>query len=189
MTIAIMAGGKSSRMGRDKSFIKLDGKPMIEHILDKVENLGDELLLISNNPAPYQYLGLPVYADVIPDLGPIGGLHTALKRSTKPHVLIVACDMPWLNRRLLWYMISIRDKAEAVVPLWTKHPEPLHAVYSQNCLPAIERRISEGKLKMVSFYDLISVHYVDRSQIAIFDPDGRSFANINTPADLKKASE
>ncbi len=94
--------------------------------------------------------------------------------------------MPWLNRPLLKFMISIRHQADAIVPRWREHPEPLHAVYSQDCLPAIKDRLSAGELKMVSFYELIKVHFVEKSKIVQFDPSGRSFANVNTPADLEQ---
>jgi len=184
-----MAGGKSSRMGTDKSFITLSGKPMVEHVLEKVRDLADELIIISNKPNQYKHLALPTYPDLIPEKGPLGGLYTALYRSSKPHVLIVACDMPWLNRRLLNYMISIRMQADVIVPRWTDHPEPLHAIYSKDCLPAIKSRLIGGELKMVSFYDDTKVHYVQRNEIAHFDPDGRSFANVNTPKDLQRASK
>ncbi len=182
ISVAIMAGGKSSRMGRDKSFVNLSGKPMIEHVLEKVSDIGEELFIISNNPSKYQHLALPTYTDIIPGMGPLGGLYTALYKSSKSHVLVIACDMPWLNRPLLRYLISIRDQAEAIVPRWTKHPEPLHAVYSQDCLPAIKDRLSAGKLKMVSFYELINVLFVEKSKIIQFDPSGKSFSNVNTPA-------
>lgn len=188
VSVAIMAGGKSSRMGTDKSFIRLSGRPMIEHVLEEVSDLGNELIIIANEPANYQHLDLPTYADIIPDKGPLGGLYTALFRSSKPHVLVVACDMPWLNQGLLNYMISIREQADAIVPMWREHPEPLHAIYSQDCLPAIESRLSDGELQMVSFYELIRVHYVEKSKIVRFDPGGRSFANVNTPKDLEEAS-
>ena len=161
---------------------------MIEHVLEKVRDLGDELLIISNRPTKYQHLAVPTYPDIIPGKGPLGGLYTALYRSSNPHVLVVACDMPWLNRPLLKYLISIREKAEVIVPRWTEHPEPLHAVYSQDCLPAIKDRLSSGELKMVSFYQLINVHFVEKSRIIQFDPGGKSFANVNTPEDLDRAS-
>ena len=188
ITVAVMAGGKSSRMGQDKSFIELSGKPMIEHVLDKVSDLTDELFIISNKPSKYQHLALPTYTDIIPGMGPLGGLYTALYKSSKSHVLVVACDMPWLNRPLLKYLISIREKAEVIVPRWKEHPEPLHAVYSLDCLPVIKDRLSAGELKMVSFYERINVHFVEKSKIIQFDPKGKSFANVNTPGDLERAS-
>jgi molybdopterin-guanine dinucleotide biosynthesis protein A len=131
LTTVIMAGGKSSRMGTDKSFVPLLGKPMIEHVLDSVAGLSQKQILITNKPAEYAYLNLPMYGDIYPDKGPLGGFHSALVHAHTSYILVVACDMPWLNRPLLEYMISIRETADIVVPRWQKFPEPLHAIYSQ----------------------------------------------------------
>ena len=108
LTVAVIAGGKSSRMGTDKSFVPFLGKPMIEHILESVDNIGDDLIIITNQPEGYAYLNLPTYGDRFLNHGPLGGLHAALHYATKRYVLVVACDMPWLNRPLLSHMISLR---------------------------------------------------------------------------------
>jgi len=189
LTTAIMAGGQSSRMGTDKSFIPLLGKPMVEHVIDKLDGLGDELILITNQIEKYAYLGCATFGDLIPGKGPLGGLYTALSHSSNPHVLVVACDMPWLNRSLLDHMISLRHEADAVVPRWKKHPEPIHAVYSKKCVPPILSCIEEDKLQMIAFYSKITVRYLERGEIAQFDEYGRSFANINTPEELKDAQK
>jgi molybdopterin-guanine dinucleotide biosynthesis protein A len=188
LAIAIMAGGKSSRMGTDKAFVPLLGKPLIEHVLAAVASLGDQLFVVTNRPDDYAYLGLPLQGDIYLDQGPLGGLHTALHQVTRPHVLIVACDMPWLSRPLLEHMVGLRGTADAVVPRWEAFPEPLHAVYSRACLPAVEGNLQAGMRKMAAFYDKIRVRYVDREEIVRFDPTGRSFANINTPAELAAAA-
>ena len=189
LTTAIMAGGQSSRMGTDKSFIPLLGKPMIEYVIDQLDGLGSELILITNQREEYAYLDCATYGDLIPDKGPLGGLYTALSHSSNPHVLVVACDMPWLNRSLLDHMISLRHEADAVVPRWMKHPEPLHAIYSKKCIPPILSCIEEDKLQMVAFYSKIAVRYLERQEIAKFDEHGRSFANINTPEELYNAQK
>jgi molybdopterin-guanine dinucleotide biosynthesis protein A len=184
LTVAIQAGGKSTRMGRDKSFVPFHGRPMIEVVRDHVSGLGQELIVITNDPDPYAYLGLPTYNDIYPDRGPLGGIHSALVNAKLPHVLMVACDMPWLNRQLLQYLIELRETADIVVPRWEKFPEPLHAVYSKSCLKPIEKRIEADDLKIVRFYRDVTVRYVDREEIIRFDADGRSFTNINRPQDL-----
>ena len=97
LTIAIQAGGKSSRMGTDKSFVPFLGRPMIEVVRERVEGLGDELIVVTNKPEAYAYLGLPMFGDDYPDTGPLGGIYTALHHAAHPHVLTVACDMPWLS--------------------------------------------------------------------------------------------
>ncbi len=184
LTIAIQAGGKSSRMGTDKSFVPFLGRPMIEVVRERVEGLGDELILITNTPEPYAYLGLPMFGDDYPDTGPLGGIYTAIRHARHPRTLIVACDMPWLNRPLLEYMVGLRETADIIVPRWDKFPEPLHAIYSQACLEPIREKLEAGILKITAFYGRVSLRFVDRAEIARFDPEGRSFINVNTPDDL-----
>lgn len=185
LTVAIQAGGKSTRMGTDKSFVPFQGRPLIEIVRERVEGLGDELILITNQPDAYAHLGLPMFSDVYPDCGPLGGIYTAIHCAANPHVLVVACDMPWLNRDLLRTMRELRTEADVVVPRWDQFPEPLHAIYSKACLPAIQDNIAAGRFKITGFFGRVTVRFVEREEIARYDPDGRSFANVNTPDDLR----
>ncbi|WP_420630706.1 molybdenum cofactor guanylyltransferase [Candidatus Leptofilum sp.] len=189
LTVAIMAGGKSSRMGKDKSFVLFNGRPMIEIALETVAGLGDETLLITNKPGAYAHFNLPMVSDIYPDHGPLGGIYTAVHAATYPHTVVVACDMPWLNRSLLEYMITLRETADVIVPRWEKFPEPLHAIYSKACLPAIEAKLKEKRLKITGFFGQVIVRFVERGEIEQFDANGRSFANINSPEDLEGASD
>ncbi len=179
-----MAGGQSSRMGTDKSFVLFEGRPMIEHVLARVAGLAEETLLITNKPDEYAHLKLPMVGDVYPDHGPLGGIYTAVSAATHPHTLVVACDMPWLNRPLLDYMIGLRQTADVIVPRWEKFPEPLHAIYSKACLAPIEEKLKEQRLKITGFFGQVAVRFVERAEIEQFDRNGRSFANINSPEDL-----
>ncbi|VAW42202.1 Molybdopterin-guanine dinucleotide biosynthesis protein MobA [hydrothermal vent metagenome] len=188
LSVAIMAGGKSSRMGVDKSFVLFDGRPMIEIVQERVAGLGAETLLITNKPDEYAHLGLPMVGDLYPDHGPLGGIFTAVHAATFPHVLVVACDMPWLNRSLLQYMITLRETADVIVPRWEKYPEPLHAIYSKRCLPPIEEKLKAQRLKITGFFSEVAVCFVERVEIERYDENGRSFANINSPDDLIEAS-
>ncbi len=185
LTIAIMAGGKSSRMGQDKSFVLFAGQPLIERVLERVQGLGDELVLSTNKPAEYAHLGLPMFADVLPDCGPLGGIYTAVYHARHPHTLVVACDMPWLNPDLLRYMVDLRETADVVVPRWDKYPEPLHALYSKACLPPIKEKLDAGQLKITGFFGQVAVRFVERGEIERWDENGRSFTNVNTPDDLQ----
>jgi len=189
LTIAINAGGKSSRMGTDKSFVNFHGQPMIEVIIDRLTGLGDEVILITNNQTDYTHLGLPIFGDIYEDHGPLAGIHTAVFHAQHPHILMVACDMPWLNRDLLAYMISQKETADIIVPRWQKFPEPMHAIYSKKCLPAIEADLDAKLLKIIGFYRNVSVNYVERDVIGRFDGNGRSFANVNTPEDLAREED
>lgn len=184
LTVAIQAGGKSSRMGTDKSFVNFRGRSLIETVIDRVAGLGDELLLVTNRPEAYAHLGLRMVGDLYPDHGPLGGIHTAIAHAAKPHILVIACDMPWLVPDLLNYMIQLRNTADVIVPRWDKYPEPLHAIYSRACLPAIEAKLDAQELKITGFFGRVSVRFVEREEIARFDPDGRSFVNLNTPDEL-----
>lgn len=184
LTVAIQAGGKSSRMGTDKSFVPFNGRPMIEVVIDAVRGLGDELILITNKPDAYAHLGLPMYADLYPETGPLGGIYTALHHAAHHHVLTVACDMPWLNRPLLEYMASLRESADVVVPRWDKYPEPLHALYSKACLEPIREKLDAQMYKITAFFGRVTIRFVDREEIERFDPTGKSFVNVNTPDEL-----
>lgn len=184
LTLAIQAGGKSTRMGQDKSFVPFDGRPMIEVVIDRVAGLGAELILITNKPDAYAHLGLPMFGDIFLDAGPLGGIYTAVHHAAHPHTLVVACDMPRLNRELLQYMIDLRETADIVVPRWDKFPEPLHAVYSDACLEPIREKLDAQMLKITAFYGRVRTRFVGREEIERFDPDGRSFINVNTPEDL-----
>ena len=188
LTVALLAGGKSSRMGTDKSFVLVHGRPMIEIIRERVAGLGEELILVANKPDDYAYLGLPLVGDIYPDHGSLGGIYTALATAAHPHTLVVACDMPWLNRDLLRYMIGLRQTADVVVPVWQDYPEPLHAIYSKACLGPIEAKLKAKMLKITVFFGQVAVRFVARAEIEQFDEDGRSFANINSPQDLEEAS-
>ena len=184
LTVAIQAGGKSSRMGTDKSFVLFQGRPLIEVVREAVEGLGDELIIVTNKPDDYAHLGLPMVGDLYPETGPLGGIYTALHHATHPHLLTVACDMPWLNRPLLDYMAGLRSTADVIVPRWDKFPEPLHAVYSQACLEPIREKLEAQMYKITAFYGRVSLRFIDRAEIERFDPDGRSFINVNTAQDL-----
>ncbi len=187
-TLAVVAGGKSTRMGRDKSFVVLNGRSLIEHVLERTRGLGQaETILIVNQPALYAHLGLPMFADLLPDKGSLGGIYTAIHHSGAPYTLCVACDMPFLNAELLRYQISLAPDYDVVAPRVDHYPEGLHAVYSRACLPAIRARLAADRLKVIGFYQDVRVRYLDEPEWQRFDPEGLSFRNINTPGELDAA--
>jgi molybdopterin-guanine dinucleotide biosynthesis protein A len=191
-TVAILAGGKSSRMGTDKSFVPLLGRPMIEHVLERVADLGQsETILIVNRPDDYAHLGPPMFSDVIPDKGSLGGIYSALHYSRSDSALVLACDMPLVNPPLLRYMIGLRGEEggpyDVIVPRVDDHPQGLHAIYSRSCLEPIRECIDADRLKVIGFYDRMHVRYLDAPEYARFDPRGLSFQNINTPDELRAA--
>ena len=148
----------------------------------------DDLFINANTPAEYDQFRLRVEPDVYPGRAALGGIYTAVRAAKYHHVLVVACDMPFLNFRLLRYLADLAPTADVVVPLVTPpQPETLHAIYSKTCLPAIESRLRASQLRIIGFFDEVSVRYIERQDVARFDPTFRSFINLNTPDDLEEA--
>ncbi len=185
LSVAILAGGRSRRMGRDKSLLPLAGRPLLAHVIERCAQLQVEMFLVTNQPAAHQRFGLPMVSDALPGAGALGGLYTALLYSSTADVLCVACDMPFLNPILLKEMAQQRGGMDGVVPVIAGRPEPLHAVYNRVCIPAISAQIARGDLKLTGFYHHVNLRYVDESWVRQLDPELRSFTNLNTPADLE----
>lgn len=190
-SLAIIAGGQSRRMGRDKAFVDLGGIPLIERVIQRSASLGQaEIILITNKPADYAHLGLPMFRDALPDKGSLGGIYTALMRAASECVLVLACDMPFVNADLLRLMIARLDAdTDIVVPRVDGYPQALHAIYRKTCIPPIRTQLEANRLKIIRFYDQMRVRYLDEADYAAFDADGRSFANLNTPAELAQARQ
>jgi molybdopterin-guanine dinucleotide biosynthesis protein A len=163
---------------------------MIEHVLERISGLGqNETLLITNKPDLYAYLQLPTYTDLLPEKGSLGGIYTALHYSASAYTLCVACDMPFLNVKLLRHLIDLSKAGEhhVIVPRVDGYPEGMHAVYSKACLAPIRARLDTDQLKIIGFYEDVRVRYIDESQWQAFDAQGLSFLNINTPDELRAA--
>ncbi len=184
VTVAILAGGLSRRMGTNKSFLSLAGKALIEHVIERVSALRLPVILITNTPEPYVSFGLPMYGDVYPQRGSLGGLYTALHSSLTDYALCVACDMPFLNVDLLRYMLGLRSGVDSVVPYIAGNYESLHAVYHRTCLPVIQEQLERGRLRIHDIYTRLQVRLVTEVEIERFDPEQRSFVNLNSPDDV-----
>lgn len=190
ISVVIQAGGQSSRMGRDKGLVYLNDKRMIEHVLAAVDGLGDETLITTNNPNGYAYLGLPMFGDDKPGAGALPGLRTALHGANGVYVLVVACDMPFLNRELLQFIIDQRAGVDVVVPQWDGRFQPTHALYRREpCLAAVEDALAANRRRMIGFYRDVMVREISAETVAKFDPIGRTFFNVNTPKDLQLAED
>lgn len=188
ISIAIMAGGQSSRMGRNKAFVEVGGIPIIERIIRRVVDLGSELLLVTATPADYAHLPVQLVDDLYPGKGPLGGIYTALTRATSDYVLVVSCDQPFLNSEFLRYLISLRAGFDVIVPLSRDgYPQSMQAIYGKACLEPIRERLEAEQLKVIGFFRDVRVREVNNQEIDRFDPDRLSFMNINTPDDLKDA--
>jgi molybdopterin-guanine dinucleotide biosynthesis protein A len=187
VNIAILAGGRSSRMGADKSLVHLGGKPVIEHVLERVRPLGLPIILITNSPEKYAAYQLPMIADLLPEQGSLGGIYTAIASSGADYALCVACDMPFLNTALLRYQIARCEGWDVVVPRTKGFPETLHAIYSKACIVPIQNQLSSGQLKVSGFYDQVKTLFLEEDAVREIDPELRSFVNVNTPDELSAA--
>ena len=176
-------------MGRDKGLVPFQGMTMIEYILAQLDGVFAQKIVITNRPSDYRFLNLPLFEDVIPDWGALGGLHAALSHSSTEFALVLACDMPFLNLGFIEHLYSIIEKADAVIPRLgdKKFAEPFRAVYRKTCLDPIARAIRNGNRRVISFFDEVRVRFVDEPEIRQFDPDLRTFLNVNTPEDLAAA--
>lgn len=176
-------------MGKDKGLVQLAGKALIEHQLAVIEGMGDEVLITTNHPDNYEYLGVRLVSDNEPGLGALNGLLTALKAAQGDHVLALACDLPFIHRELLLHLLRLAAEGDVVIPLRGGEYEPLHAVYDRSCIPHIQRALTAGQKRMASFFPEVSLHIVQGDTLRSYDPDGLSFFNINTPHDLSRAEE
>lgn len=186
LTTAILAGGRSRRMGSDKALLVLKGKPVLWHVIERAALPGAAIILIANEPEKYASFSLPIFPDAKPGAGSLGGLYTALAHSPTDYVLCVACDMPLLNTNLLIYLAGLREGYDAVVPRIEGRPEPFHAVYRKTCLEPIRSRLERGQLRVSDFYQDVSTRYVEEADLRQIDPELHSFLNINTPDDLAR---
>ena len=193
----VLAGGQSRRLGRDKASTIVAGKTLLQHVIDRVSPLVDEVIVVTR---PGQilppvtegsmYAGdvkLVLAEDVFPGKGPLGGLYSGLAAASVFPAVVVACDMPLLQPALIEELLRLAPGFDAVVPVHLGRPEPLCAVYATSCLDAIQARIDRADLKLSALPDDLHTCYVAEADWRRLDPDGLSFFNLNTPDDLARA--
>jgi len=184
----ILSGGKNSRMGRNKAFLELGQKRIIDGVVEKLTGYFQEIVVVTNDPSAYQYLGVKVTSDIIPGLGPLSGMHAGLKVSGQYYNLILACDMPFISAELGRYLVAEADGFDVAVPQVGKYLQPLFAVYAQSCLPLIEDCLHRGISKIITFYPQVKINYVGQERLRTKAPDlERVFLNVNTPQELERA--
>ena len=168
-------------MGTDKGLINLQGVSLVERIIRQISHIFPNIFIVTNNIAEYSKFGYPMVSDLLPDIGPLGGLYTALDHDKHDYTLLLSCDMPLVSQGMLLYLMGAVDAYDVVVPRLSKtsHPEPLRAIYSKRCFSIIEKFIEEGGRRVIGFYSEINVRYVERKEIESVDPGARSFFNAN----------
>ena len=193
VTAAVLAGGRSMRMGVDKTLLDVDGEALLARVVEVVASVCAEVIVVTNRPEAVEQAGIPADVPVLLDevayQGPLGGLVTALKGASQDWVLAVGADMPWVNPDVVRALWAARGGAQVVVPLTDKGPEPLLALYHRDCLPAARRVLSTGRRRIVAFFGDVTVVEVPVEALREVDPQLASLFNINTPEDLAEARE
>ena len=192
LTLVIQAGGESRRMGQDKALLPFQGRTLIERVLRRVAHLADEVLVTTNKPEGYRFLGLPLVPDVIPGRGALGGLYTALSAASQPLVAVVACDMPFVSLELLSFErdLLLQEGYDAAIPRTAGGTEPFHAFYrGETCLPHIQAAIQADKWRVDAWYSKANVRLLGPEETRPYDPQGLAFWNVNTPEELAEAEK
>ncbi len=192
LTVVIQAGGQSSRMGEDKALKPFLGRPLIQRVIDRMTPIADEIIVTTNQPAGYEFLGLHLVSDLKPGRGALGGLYTAIASAASPLVAVVACDMPFTSDRLFEGARRIMDEenVDVVIAKTDEGYEPLHALYRrETCLPAIESAIEADQWKVISWFPQVKVRVLTPDEVKSFDPSGLCFWNLNTPEEFVEAEK
>jgi len=182
----ILAGGKSSRMGKDKVFLPLAGKPLFEYVFEVCRGIFQEVIVVTHRPEHFSSYPLRAVKDLVAG-GALGGLYTGLLCASNPYIFCVACDLPFLRPSLIRYLLSLKEGYDAVVPIAPDGLHPLTAVYSKECVDAIEEALAQRHLKISQVFERINVRFCNPAEIRPLDPEFLSFFNVNTEADLLRA--
>jgi molybdopterin-guanine dinucleotide biosynthesis protein A len=177
-------------MGQNKALMPFCGEPLIERVLRRTSGLADEIFITTDLLGKLDYLGLPLISDILPGKGAPGGLYTALATAANSEVIMVACDMPFVNPRLLLAecdLLSI-TQTDTVIPVSLFGNEPFHAVYrTENCLTAVQRSLDAGYFRLSSWLSKVWVREMVMAEMAVYDPDFNAYKNVNTPLEFTEA--
>lgn len=189
VTGVLLAGGNSRRMGEDKRYLVVGEQTLLERGLAVLRSIFQEVLVVIAQDSLPLNVDARVVRDLVPDCGSLGGLYTGLTQATTPYIFVVACDMPFLDPAVITQFTSRRASADIVMAKLAARLHPMHALYGKGCLPVLEQMIRARQLKIQEMLSHASlrVQYVTEADLLTIDPSGRSFHNVNTPADLEVA--
>lgn len=189
VTGVLLAGGKSRRMGEDKRYLVVGEQTLLDRGLAVLRSIFREVLVVIAQDSPPLDVEAHVVRDLLPECGSLGGLYTGLTQATTPYIFVSACDMPFLDPAVIAQFTSRRATADIVMAKLRGQLHPMHALYGKQCLPVVEQMIRAHQLKIQEIVSNASlrVRYVTEADLLTIDPSGRSFQNVNTPADLEVA--
>jgi molybdopterin-guanine dinucleotide biosynthesis protein A len=186
ITGIVLAGGKSSRFGSNKALARFNGTPLIERVTVALGSIFKNIIIITNSPLEYSYLKIPLYQDIIKGMGPVGGIYTGLDVLEDDWGFFCACDMPFINEVFVRHIAGLKEGFDAVVPKVDWKIEPLHALYNKGCLNAMKELINKKEFQTIKAFDSINVRFVEETEIRKFDPELKTFLNVNRQDDLEK---
>ena len=189
VTGVILAGGKSSRLGRDKAFLDFDGAPLISRVYNSVSGLFGEVIVVAPDSSAFPFLPVRVVGDTFTGKGPLAGVQAGLAALApgSDAAFLLACDLPFVSPGLIRHLVGMRDGHQAVVPKKGTFAEPLHALYDRRCLPAVEAELAGDSPRVSSFFSRVEVRYAGPEEVEPFGAWERLFLNINTPEDYARA--
>jgi molybdopterin-guanine dinucleotide biosynthesis protein A len=185
----VLCGGASTRMGREKALLPVEGRPLVLHVAGLLERAADPVYLGPGRLGRLGELGYREVEDATPGSGPLGGLVAGLAASPHPLLAVLAVDMPFASPELFTYLADLYRGEDAVVPLFDSRPEPLHAVYARSALPALQSSLAEGELALHSALERLRVRWVDKGEWRRADPSGRFAFNLNIDDDFARFQE
>ena len=188
LTGVIQAGGRSTRMGGEpKALLEVGGRRIVERVADVLRQVTDDLLMVTNTPELFEWMGLPMVPDAFPDCGSLGGIYSGLKAAPGEAAFTVACDMPFIHREVARMVVDRAAEGDVVIPRVGEQLETMHATYAKACLPHIEARLLERRLKIVGFFESVRVVEIGEAEVARHRAPDVAFLNVNTPEELARA--
>jgi molybdopterin-guanine dinucleotide biosynthesis protein A len=183
----ILAGGENKRLPFLKGFIEINGEKIIESTVSLFKRIFQRVMISTNNPELYFYLGTSLIGDTMKYRGPMTGIYSALTVPGVSEVFVTACDMPFINGILVEYMVSKwESKWDAAIPVFDNKPQPLFGIYSGKIADRIADSIKNEKRSLREFLKTIHVLYISEERVRSIDREGKSFVNINTLKDLEE---
>jgi len=187
----ILAGGRSKRFGHDKILERIGNTSLLEKVISLIDPISKEIIIVTAKERTLTRIAknikVKIVNDIFPGQGSLGGIYTGLVKSDSFYNLVVAADMPFLNESLLRYMIKVADGYDFILPRVNKLYEPLHAIYSKNCINPINSILGQDKKVIIELFNYVKVKFIEAEEIDRFDPKHLSFFNINTIEDMEKA--
>ena len=187
VSAVILAGGRGERLGQDKATLDLGGVTLLQRVLDTLAPLSDDLIVVLRHDQAFSVPAARIVRDLEPYRGVLAGMAAGLAAARHVWSLVVACDMPFINPRLVRYMYRQRSGYDIVVPRPSVGLEPLHALYHRRCLGPVHGALAGGGRRVISFYESLRVRYIEEPEIEALDPLQLSFFNVNTAEDLDLA--